>query len=679
MLLGLAVLLRLTCAIAAPRLILEPNPLVLPPPTGTESRAELTLRNGGDAPLSLAGASLSPDASGYRIESAAPIVPGEILPPGSQRQLTLVFTPTPGRRGGYGAVLVYSSDPRGQLDPRGQTPHRVLAAGLRCQESPALLWLWLSPLLPLAIALLWPRRLLASRRSSRWRSYALTGSALVPLAGLAGLFRYFVRGFGALHGDYGMQFVLQRVLSARLGLSYQAGLDGGSLLLGLALALWGALALGLGELVSTAIPRERAEVARQQTAALAGLLAAGLGTLVALDVHSLLGFFGLALAATLWALPAQWRRPLLLPFGGGWVALASALLWLTQSSLPTTLSDGYFVAHAYDVVKLSYQNYFGDLRPPSWLPSVGTGSATGSGGSWAGLAYLLLSLGSLLPVSALVIVTLRRPLRAAGAALRVLPALAILGFALLIRLPAGLLPQLHARYMPVWAMLAVCGLALAVIAQLQPAARRDCLDRFGPLVPLPIAGALLGLAGGTETGLQAALLLLLASALSIPWLGTCLHNASLARTPGVEPHGSAREAAAGDAALREALVPILSPPGTLPALGVALCTLSSFAALRGLTLLYAGLCLGASAWALSGLLRLPRLGDASQASVRRYAGYVLLGASVVASFSAQPLFEVGHTWAQDFIAHTSHVSAPPGPGLFASIQQPSQRRSSLAK
>lgn len=671
-LLGLLLTLCSTRSLASPRLAIEPNPLVLPKSTLAPVRADLWLHNRGDAPLVLYGVSLSPDAHGYRIDDAAqPIQPGETLPPGARRKIAVEFSPSPGRPAGYGAVLVYSSDPQGQPDPRGQTPHRLLAAGLRPQGAPRLLWLWLSPLLPLLLGLALRRQSRSAGRGGLWLTLGLAGLGFLPLVGVLGLLGQFVRGFGVVQGDYGVQFPFQRVLSHSLGLAYLAGIDGAALLLALALSLWGALTLGPATFTSRRDPRSNAPGSDIPHTALAVLLSAGLAALLAFDLGSLLGFFAVALAAAWATLPQPWRKTLALPFAASLAALVAAAAWLWGQSLPSPLCDGVFAAHTTDLPKLSYQHYFGDLKPPAWLPLPAWASANRAGSLWAVVAYFLLAAGALLPVAALVVAILRRPLRDAGRALLLLPPLAILGFALLTRLAAGLLPQVHARFMPVWAVLAICGLALAAIRRAQPARPTAVLDQFSELVPLPTAGALLGLASATETGLVAALLLLLSQAVTATWLGIrLLHQASAARsTPAPSARREPRRPGEQDG-LRQSLLLLLSPPGTLAALGHGLCGLSAFAALRGLSVLYTVLVLGAGARALLVLLRCPADDPGGQRPPPlRWAEPGLLLASVVACFSAQPLFEVGHTWAQDFIAHTSHVSGPPGPGLLASTLQ----------
>lgn len=671
---GLLLLLRATAALAGPRLEITPSPLILPAPSTGESRGRLQLRNLGDTPLLLYGASLSPDANGYHlVEGPGSIQPGEALAPGASRSLEVAFVASPGRPRGYGAVLVYSNDPGGQLDPRGQTPHRLHAAALRCNEPTRLLWLCLSPLPALALAL-WRRRR-AGGRGALGRLLAFRSAwglaALLPLAAGLAVAVTLVRGFGVLHGDYGVQFLFQRVLSPRLGWVYQIGLDGGSLLLGLALSLWGALCLGLGPppALRPAVP----DLARPgfPFASLTLLLGAGLAALLALDLPSLLSLYGLAILAALGSLPVATRRRLWLPFLLGPLGLIVAAVWLASHSLPTLLPSGGFVAHSTDVVKLSYQNYFGDLQPPGLLSRFVAGPADGTYSPWATVAYFLLAGGALLPLFAVSLWLLRSPLPSAGRLLLLLPPLAILGFAMLVRLAAGLLPQAHSRFAAVWAVLAVCGLALASISRVQPGRREAGLEPFAELVLLPLSGALLGLASATETGLQAALLLLFGHALSATWLGLRLLSAEETAMLAGPPPAAPPIARVLDGDLRLALLLVLGPPGTLLALGHALCGLAAFAALRGLATVYALLVLTCGARALLALLSLPRVDAAARLARPRLAmsGW-LIAASVAACFCAQPLFEVGHTWAQDFLAHTRHDSGPPAPGLLARFLAP---------
>lgn len=656
-------LLGPSTARATPRLAIEPSPLILPAEGTGETQAELTLHSVGDEPLVLQGVSLSPAANGYRIvEGPGPLLPGLRLAPGESRRLTVAFAPSPGRAGGYGAVLVYSNDPRGQRDPRGQTEHRVLSAGLRVRESVWLVGLWLSALPLLGLGLLRRRRWPLLR--GHWGSVLMGVSGLLPLSWGLWLFAGFSRGYGASHGDYGMQFVFQRGLSDRLGLAHLSGVDGGSLILLLALGLWGALIFTLPSLSELTLRRGSRPAAEEElpSAALALVLVAGLGTVVALDMLSLLACYCAALFAVFAALPAPLRRPLGVAFFLSWIVLSATSAWLCSQSLPAPLPDGFFVAHTTDIVSLSYQNYFGDLRPPANLPLPAGSEARGQISGWAGLAYALLGIGALLPIFALSATVLRRPLAHAGRAILLLPPLAILGFGLLTRLGAGLLPQAHGRFAAMWAVLAVCGLALSAIRRAQPTERAAGLGPFAELVPLPIAGALLALASATETGLQAALILILASTLSSTWLGLVL--ADLDGTSGPRSVTSPVLAPA----LRPALLLVLGPPGTLASLGHALCVLSAFAALRGLAVLYAVLVLTVGCRGLLTLLALPRqTTQAGPADLAQRVGGGLLIASALACFCAQPLFEVGHTWAQDFIAHTRHASAPVGPGFLAHV------------
>lgn len=678
---ALGALLLLVLLLAPGRSLAKPRLVLTPPRLELSSTASapviVTLSNQGDTPLRLHGVALSPDSAGFSIvvdaaDPAAqlppPLQPGETLAPQAQRRLALRYQPTPGRHQAYGALLIYSDDPRGQDDPRSEIRDHVHSLPLSAGESTAALWLWLAPLLAgLGATLLRACSPTDSLRLRARLTALLLLSGVLPVGVLTHLALTFVRGFGVAQGNYGYQHLLQRVLSTSPALSYHAGVDGLSLLLAVAIATWGmfSTASPLRSLLQSPWPATCAPPL-PSTATLAQhtlRLSAALALIGALDVVPL----GLALAVGLVAigagLPGRQRRLFAWVVTPSLLVLFLGLAWLVVHSQPTLLSTGRFVEHSTDLVKLSYHNYFADR--PLWSGS-GTGIAAQP---LAPILYWLLSLAALMPATVLAAFVVRAPLAAAHQALMALPLAAVMGFYLLVRVVAGVLPQVHSLHAP---GLVALTLAAAVIAALPSLLRRSFPPpQRVPVLPLllPLVAAMLGLASATATGILAALLLLIALCAAAPWLGLCL-SALPPRPPCTPQHcpppDQLRASESPQApALRAALLLWTAPPGTLTFFAHALVALAAFAALRGLCLLYGTLWLLSQLDGLLSLRARPRACPSQPATRSLGAGWLLVLVSALAGFCARPLLELGHTWSLDFISHTGHASGPPGPGFLA--------------
>ena len=638
----------------------------------THLSAEITLFNRGDAALALHGLALSPDSAGFSVaESSLKSALAEPLPPHAQRSIRVQYQPTPGRQQAYGALLIYSNDPRDTDDPRTAERDFVRSVPLCAGESTLALWLWLAPLATgLLAALLWSLR---QRRAAsiRWATAGLLLlSGALPLFLLSYATHAFVRGFGVAQGNYGYQFLLQRVLAQSLPLTYHAGLDGLSLILAWSLELWAALrvasllrSLWLPSCITQ--PDDRAPTARCLFAHTL-LHSMALALLVSLDLVPLL--FSLLVLHTAMGglLPIRPRRIFTTVAVPSFFVFVVGLCFLAAHSQPTLLSSGGFVEHTTDLVKLSYQNYFADLP---LLSAAGTGLW---GRPIAPALYGLLALATLAPAIGLAVLCLRSPLSAASAPTCLLPVSSLVGFYLLVRVVAGLLPQAHSVLLP---SLSAFSLFACAAAAFSSALRRTVrLEQRLPALPLlvPLSGALVGLASATATGTLAALLLLGSLCLSCTWLGQRL--ARLPRRTSCTPqHGTAHAPKnAPDAAespeseaLRVALLLFYAPPGTATFVGHALLALSAFAALRGVSVLYVALWLVSQYFALLWLRDQPIADKPPPPARSLHAGRALILASAIACFCVLPLFELGHTWSLDFISHTRHASAPPGPGFLA--------------
>lgn len=661
---------RLASPVARP----QPSQLVLDTASvGKHADAQtfvVTVHNQGNTTRRLYGVALSPDSAGFSIADPLTLpIDGERVDPQQTKHIRVQYQPTPGRRQAYGALLVYSDDPSGQDDPRTPARDFVHSLPLCAGESSLAVWLILLPLACGGLATIAQWR---SRRRSRplraWVGIPLLLLGALPLLLLGWAAHGFVPEFGVTQGNYGYQFVWQRVLVPSLGLVFHAGLDGLSLVLALFIGLW-ALLRGILLAASQGQPPVPPLVVSQPASIQRGLAwlplqcGAALALLVSLDVVPLL----LSLAVLLWAVGAQLplgqRRPFAVAAALGLAVWVAGLAWLVVHSQPTLLGTGAFVEYTTDLVKLSYQNYFAD-RP---LLSAWAGGPLGAPA--APFLYVLLLFAALAPMLTLAVLSLRSSSSspAAHAALSALPPIAIAGVYVVIRVLAGILPQAHAVLAPSVAALALLVTAAATLPSI--VRRAFPAEPRVPLLPLllPLSGVWVGLASATSTGILAALLLLGGLCLSCTWLGHRLSrcpNRGLCR-PECAPDSATETEPSESPALRVALLLWLAPPGTLMFVAHALVMLAAFASLRGLSLLYLSLWLVSQLYGVLSLRCSPPAPRGTRPSSALLTSGVVLLASALACFCTRPLFELGHTWSLDFISHTGHASAPPGPGLLA--------------
>lgn len=658
-------------AAAAPRLQITPSQVDLfPTLAGAAQTATttVTLRNEGDSPLTLWGAALTVESAGFVINPAGPTFsPGELLAPGAQRTLAVAYSGDPRRRQAYGALQVFSDDPRGQDDPRTDTHESIIAIPLCAGSSLWLLWLWLLPL-SLGIVLhlrgaVAARRRAASLMDRRAAIVAVCATGLLSLLAVLRTLHDFAIGFGARDGAYGFQHLWQRTLRPLPAwpIDIRLGIDGlsGTLLVGA--TLWGGFAL-----VWPAISSERrARCQPGEPSSGAGSVdapiacwawracvwAALIGTLTSLDLRSFAVHYGLGLYAMSKLVPPALRRHFARVAAAAWLFLSAGLALLWSHAQPWVRSDGTFTRHSGDLVNLSYQNYFADV--PLWgLPHAG-----------AAVAFGCLLLAALLPLAALLWLCAARDVRCSSRALLCVAPAALLAYYLIVRVAAGALPALHVATAPAVAALAV--LPLMPLALWRSASPWHLLVLL--CATAPVAGAILGLASRTETGLQAAHLHLLLLCVTAPWLGQAI-------APPVRPPQPCE-----DQAPRIAALLALPFPGSLASIAHVLVAIAAAAPLRGLSLLYVTAMLLATA---HGLLRLfslspatapkpssPRLAQTRTSNARAFAvpsgrtlGSILLLGQLLLCFCLGPLFEFGHTWVHDFISHTGDHS---GPSLIA--------------
>ena len=590
-------------AAAAPRLQATPARLVFS--TAGEQR-DLELRNTGDAPLHITGVSVSGDSAGYDVPS--PPTGGAELAPGRSLRIRVSYTPQGPRRQALGALLVFCDDPRGGDDPRTEEPDHVIGVPLSAGEVVWPLALWA---LPLAVA-----ALLGLVRGERARLHLARGAGLCTLALTGAVLLRFDPAFGVHSGNYGMQLVTHRALAPGLGLEWFSGYDGLSVPLCVCVALVCCAAL---------FRPAPAPVGMRTAAAWLAVLGGALGFLAALDARAALLFWEVALLGLYGVLGggAGVGQRFFVQAQLGVALLSGALALVHAHSLAGPLVDGTLVPHSWDLIKLSYFNYYGDFRA--------LGRPLGQ------LAWPALVTGLLLPVALLL-----RPGVPGAARLWALGPAVLLGGYGVLRLPCGLLPDATA-----WAARSVAAIGAAwVVAGLWRARRTPDLLRLLGLGLGARAGLfLLGLGGGTHTSLLGAHLTLVQVALAAAALAMAAEA----------PAGRGRHLGLAAAALCA-----LDLPGTLGGAARLLVLLGSFADQRVLTLLTAAALLAAplSAWRAWLQVPSPDLARPAQAGAALVWLAVLLAVQLGLGLYPEALAALSRTSLEDLILH--------GPGTGAS-------------
>jgi hypothetical protein len=633
LLVALALLLLSAVAAAAPRLAFEPRALAFAIDDPQPSERSVTVRNIGDTTLHIAGVFLSPDSSGFHVDSPGPTE----LMPGAAIGVAVRYTPGRLARDATGALLVVSDDPRGSDDPRTDEPDHVLGLPLRVGGTSAALGLF-GP--PLAAALLLAGLAAAGRGRTRAAAWLDRIARAAPLLATAWLARGFQPELTALDGGYGIQRLSHHVLSTRLALEYFVGFDGLSLPLVALVALWGVLAVRPSAPGSLS-PTWRLLILGGTLLALGALdvvlLAAG-WLLALLGAGGELGLFQRsrpAGAPRLVAAVAPGLLAVTLALLGGALALARA------RSLPTALVDGTFVAHSGDLIKLTYQNYFGDQRL--------------GGLALDGVLWVALQAAALLPLGALLVA--RAP---DGQRLLVAGPLAVLALYASVRLGGGLFPHAARALVPWLGGLGLLGAAVATLRAL----RTPTLSTMLPgLLAAQLAATALGLSAGTQAGLHAALLGLWRFVLGAGLLGLRPPGAATARGERLIDRLIGR----GTALL------VLGAPGLLgfPAqvlllVGTAPTQRLATGALVGLWLLLIAQAARRGQATRRGLDPVPQ-------PIERTSGWaaplaprlVLLGVAVALGILPQALVTASASWVNDFLSHTvGHL----GPAALALLQ-----------
>lgn len=605
-------------ALAAPQLELVPPRLTFARQGETRT---ISLRNRGDAPLQLQALAFSADSAGF---SAEQIKPRSLLP-GEELTVAVHYERAGRRPQAFGALLVYSDDPRGFDDPRSAERDFVRSAALVAGESAATLWLWLPPLL--AAGLLLGRR----RAAGRILSLLQWAGTLLPLAASLWLMRSFDLEFAVPQGNYGIQLGLHRVLWPAAGLELWTGVDGLSLPLMLLLALAAVLQLLLPAATAAS---ESAGSGAARPAAWLLLHAGALLALCSLDALWLLGGLELGLLGA-WA----WLKDLGGdPAGGaarsvrGWFLAAQigaalmgvAIVVLQRHSLPTALADGTTAAHTTDLIKLGYANYFGDL--------------TLAGVALDRLLGLLLIAGALLPVALL-------PLVGVPAADRLTLSLPLLvvGVYAALRLAFYALPQAAVALSP-WLIGAALSWGLGF--SLRALRQKDLGSLLTAAVTARAGSVLVGLLCATQTGVQSALLQLWHHGLAV----LLLVLADRARAQGAAPRPPV------PMSLFVAALLILDAPGLLGFVQRTLLVVGAFPELRAAAI---GLAFLSAIVPLSAL----RLGVAPREPVLERRGTprsdrrslwlltALTAAAVGLGVFTQPLLAVSRGFVSDFVAH----------------------------
>jgi NADH-quinone oxidoreductase subunit M len=542
----------------------RPGRLELTPGQGGWS-GEMRITNVGAEPLIVSRVAIrgdeddvrSPQFVSVRFIEGAPTT--ATLLPGATRGLLVSWSPerTPRVRQAFGHVVVTSTDEQAGEVAMGF--HGGLPTGLGWIGAHALSLLVAWPLVVVLIAGL---SRLAGRRDDPLVRRASIGTAVVELLLAAWSYRSFVPDFGRSDGNDGFQLVERCVWVRSLGAEWYVGVDGTSVLLVV-------LAAAVG-LVAVLVDGERARTDAYYSA-LAMLLSAVTGALVALDMALLLSTWT-ALLVALMVLVGRWggarahavaaRLGIAGGIGAAALLLAFAALW--AGSGRGLLVDGSSVAHTMSIPEL-VRTSFAARGPLLGLPFAVA--------VWVLLFVAVVAASPLVPLHGWLPDVLEQG--PPGAAIVIGGITAALGPYLLIRVGLGALPE-AAR----WAgpSLAAVGAIAAAWGALCAMVQRDlrrfvgyavvanaglCVFGIGSLTPQGIAGAVMAL---FAHGLAAAMLLALASAIG-----------SRARTcDAVRMKGLAGDAPVLAVLLAAALAVSLGVPGLAGSWGVLLTFVGGF-------------------------------------------------------------------------------------------------------
>ncbi len=323
-------------------------------------RTTLTVRNTGDRPLIIGGASVIHDgrSSDFEIAPAGP----QTLAPGAARDYSVLLRPQvrlqgPGRpRQSFAALQFASNDPAWPRDPSPTLPGIPNVAGVALSASadpPLLSLIVFFPLLGIPLLFFVP-----AGREHFLRVVALAVS-LVPLALAIVLASRFDASLTVAAGNHGLQFVEHVPWIRAFNVEYFVGVDGLSISMVLLSALVSVIAVGASwSLPATASPRGYFSLLL--------LLEVGMmGVFVALDFFLFFVFWEVMLLP-MYFLIGIWggarKEYAAIKFFlytlAGSVLMLLAIIALYHASRATTLVDGTPVAHTFDLMKLAHANDF---------------------------------------------------------------------------------------------------------------------------------------------------------------------------------------------------------------------------------------------------------------------------------------------------------------------------------
>jgi NADH-quinone oxidoreductase subunit M len=283
--------------------------------------------------------------------------PKPVLGPGESTEFRVVFSPGSGDAGARQvfAALQIGAEGGGPGRPGGAALGVALRAG---DQSKRLSWIVFFPLL--GIPLLW----LVPRRAPSWTRLVALGATGVPLALTLRMVQLFDRHAGAAGALRGLQFVERAVWIRSLHVEYFLAVDG----LSVSLLLLTAVVTFLAVLASFSLDAN--DRSRGYFALLLLLETGMLGVFTALDFFLFYVFWEVMLLP-MYFLVGIWGGPrriyaaikffLYTLFGS--VLMLLGILALYFASQGTTLADGTFAPHSFDMIKLAYGQAFTQAPP----------------------------------------------------------------------------------------------------------------------------------------------------------------------------------------------------------------------------------------------------------------------------------------------------------------------------
>jgi len=340
-----------------PHLVLNPSELTFAGPGAVRT---LTLKNVGQAPLSLKEVRVGPGSDGgFKLERE---VKPRILAPGQSVSVVVGYRPD-GRsmRQAFGNLQVLTDDPT-YKSTRG-----TVGVSLIKGKSYLLTVMVFFPLLGALIILLF----LKDGQTNALRMVAVI-SAAVPFVLAIYLFKVFDRTLGMNDPNFGLQFIHHFVWIKSFNIEFFFGVDGISVTMVILTALVSLIAVG----VSWSIKKQL----RGYFVMFLLLETGMMGVFCAMDFFLFYVFWELMLLP-MYFLIGVWGAPSRVEADGrvrggpyaaikfflytlaGSVFMLLALIALYYNSAPTTLIDGTPAAHTFNLMKLTMLNSFVTAAP----------------------------------------------------------------------------------------------------------------------------------------------------------------------------------------------------------------------------------------------------------------------------------------------------------------------------